>query len=179
MTASAVRSILPPLSPEEREHSDAVVALIHAELEAASGWISFERFMELALYAPGLGYYSAGALKFGAAGDFITAPELSPLFGQALARQCAPLLHGEDADLVELGAGSGALAATLLPALERLGSLPRRYAILEVSADLRARQRRFDAGRSRKAEITACFEQSHAFFDQRERVVCSRCVTRR
>jgi SAM-dependent MidA family methyltransferase len=74
MTASPVRSILPPLSAEERRHSRAVAALIGEQLQAAGGWLSFERFMELALYAPGLGYYSAGSAKLGAVGDFVTAP---------------------------------------------------------------------------------------------------------
>src|SRR5256886_5479179 len=89
MTASGTRSILPPLSPEEACHSAAVAALIHAELAAAAGWLSFERFMELALYAPGLGYYSAGSFKIGAGGDFVTPPEVSGLFRRCLARQCA------------------------------------------------------------------------------------------
>src|SRR5256885_839876 len=92
MTASGTRSILPPLSPEEARHSAAVAALIHAEMAAAAGWLSFERFMELALYAPGLGYYSAGSFKIGAGGDFVTAPEVSDLFGRCLARQCAEVL---------------------------------------------------------------------------------------
>ncbi len=106
-----------------------------------SGWISFERFMELALYTPGLGYYSAGAAKLGAAGDFVTAPEISPLFSRCLAHQVADLLHlRRDADILEFGAGSGALAADLLGELQALGSLPKHYFILEVSADLRERQ---------------------------------------
>jgi SAM-dependent MidA family methyltransferase len=141
MTASAVRSILPPLSPEERRHSDAVVALIRSELDAAGGWISFERFMELALYAPGLGYYSAGSVKLGAGGDFVTAPEVSPLFGRCIARQCAEVLRVTGGSILELGAGTGALAAVILPELATLGVLPERYAILEVSADLADRQR--------------------------------------
>src|SRR2546421_12804448 len=94
MTASGTRSILPPLSPEEARHSAAVAALIHAEMAAAAGWLSFERFMELALYAPGLGYYSAGSFKIGAGGDFCTAPEVSDLFGRCPARQCAEVAAG-------------------------------------------------------------------------------------
>jgi SAM-dependent MidA family methyltransferase len=141
MTASAVRSMLPPLSPEERRHSDAVVAVIGSELDAAGGWISFERFMELALYAPGLGYYSAGSVKLGAGGDFVTAPEMSPLFGRCVARQCAQVLRVTGGSILELGAGTGALAAVILPELAALGVLPERYAILEVSADLADRQR--------------------------------------
>jgi len=100
----------------------------------------FERYMELALYAPGLGYYTAGAHKLGAAGDFITAPELSPLFGRTLARQVAEIVAQSAPHILELGAGSGKLAADMLAELELLGCLPDSYAILEVSADLRARQ---------------------------------------
>src|SRR5438874_1914549 len=135
MTASGTRSILPPLSPEEARHSAAVAALIHAEMAAAAGWLSFERFMELALYAPGLGYYSAGSFKIGAGGDFVTAPEVSDLFGRCLARQCAEVLAVTGGEILELGAGSGRMAATLLTALAAQGRLPQRYAILEVSAD--------------------------------------------
>src|SRR5256884_525362 len=141
MTASGTRSILPPLSPEEARHSAAVAALIHAELAAAAGWLSFERFMELALYAPGLGYYSAGSFKIGAGGDFVTAPEVSDLFGRCLARQCAEVLAVTGGEILELGAGSGRMAATLLTELAAQGRLPQRYSILEVSADLAARQR--------------------------------------
>jgi SAM-dependent MidA family methyltransferase len=97
--------------------------------------------MEIALYEPGLGYYSAGARKLGAAGDFTTAPELSPLFGQTLARQVKELLDAGAPSLLEIGAGSGALAATLLEELEASGSLPEQYLILELSADLRERSR--------------------------------------
>ena len=97
--------------------------------------------MELALYAPGLGYYMAGSTKLGAAGDFITAPELSPLFAQCLARQAAQLVGAGIPDILEVGAGSGALAAGLLETLAALDRLPRRYLILEVSAELRERQR--------------------------------------
>jgi SAM-dependent MidA family methyltransferase len=110
---------------------------------AAAGWLSFERFMELALYAPGLGYYSAGAHKLGAGGDFTTAPEVSRLFGACVARQCAEILGALGAArIVEIGAGSGRLAADILLRLETLGALPDRYCILDVSADLRDRQRR-------------------------------------
>jgi SAM-dependent MidA family methyltransferase len=97
--------------------------------------------MEAALYAPGLGYYAAGATKFGAAGDFVTAPELTPLFGRALAHAIAPVLAETGGDVLELGAGSGRLAADMLGELDRLGAVPARYLILEVSADLRERQR--------------------------------------
>ncbi len=122
--------------------STELCALIRAEMDGAGGALPFARFMELALYSPGLGYYSAPGEKFGEAGDFVTAPELGNLFARCLARQCAQILGplGE-ADVLEAGAGSGALAADLLLELERLGCPPRRYFILELSAGLRARQR--------------------------------------
>jgi SAM-dependent MidA family methyltransferase len=100
----------------------------------------FSRYMELALYAPGLGYYSAGAQKFGLGGDFITAPELSPLFGQVLAGQVDEIMRASAPEVIEIGAGSGLLAVDLLLELERRGNLPARYGILELSAGLRARQ---------------------------------------
>lgn len=110
-------------------------------IRAAGGWLPFEQWMQAALYAPGLGYYSAGSTKLHRAGDFTTAPETSPLFGQALAHQVAEILEASGAHMVlEFGAGSGALAASLLPALQDM-DLPVSYQILEVSADLRARQR--------------------------------------
>ncbi len=103
--------------------------------------MDFARFMEQALYAPGLGYYAAGAQKFGSAGDFVTAPEMTPLFGQALAAQVAQVMALSAPQIIEAGAGSGRLAAGLLLALERLKALPERYWVLELSPDLRARQR--------------------------------------
>jgi len=110
----------------------------------AAGWLSFERFMDIALYAPGLGYYSAGAHKLGAGGDFTTAPEVSRLFGACVARQCAEILSALGmGNILEIGAGSGRLAADILLRLETLGELPERYCILEISADLRERQRRY------------------------------------
>lgn len=132
---------LPPLSAAEREHSARLVSRIRAEIEAGSGWISFARFMEMALYEPGLGYYSAGATKFGAQGDFVTAPEISPLFSRCLARQCAEVLGSlGGGSVLEVGAGSGTMAADVLNELAALDQLPERYFILEVSADLRERQ---------------------------------------
>jgi SAM-dependent MidA family methyltransferase len=131
---------LPPPPADALALSTQLNALIRREIGAAGGWLPFARYMELALYAPGLGYYSAGSRKLGAAGDFVTAPELSPLFGRALARQLAELVRQGLPGILELGAGSGALAATLLTELAALGSLPERYNILEVSADLRERQ---------------------------------------
>jgi SAM-dependent MidA family methyltransferase len=132
---------LPDVSPDEAAHSAVLVARIHAAIDAAGGWISFARFMQMALYEPGLGYYSAGARKIGAAGDFITAPEVAPVFSRCLATQCAEVLDAlGGGDVLEFGAGSGTMAAVMLQELEALGVLPGRYLILDVSADLRERQ---------------------------------------
>lgn len=118
-----------------------VLAHVQGLITEHAGFLPFERYMHEVLYAPGLGYYSAGAHKLGAGGDFTTAPEISPLFGGCVAAQCAPLLHAlTDAEIVELGAGTGRLAFDVLQALAQRGVLPVRYGILEVSADLRARQ---------------------------------------
>lgn len=124
------------------EHSARLAALLHQRIQAQDG-IPFSDFMQAALYEPGLGYYSAGARKLGRGGDFTTAPEISPLFSRCLARQCAELLAvlGGDAELMEFGAGSGAMAVEILGELARMDCLPRRYTIIEVSADLRQRQR--------------------------------------
>ncbi|MBU1394842.1 MAG: SAM-dependent methyltransferase [Gammaproteobacteria bacterium] len=132
--------MLPVPTPDALAHSQRVAAHLRALIDAAGGWISFAQFMEAALYAPGLGYYAAGAMKFGAAGDFVTAPEMTPLFGRTLAHAIAPVLAATDGEVLELGAGSGRLAVDALGELERLDALPARYCILEVSADLRARQ---------------------------------------
>ncbi|MDO9052648.1 MAG: SAM-dependent methyltransferase [Gallionella sp.] len=140
MTTSPATS-LPEPGAEAAQHSARLIDTIRHEIAAQGGWISFARYMELALYAPGLGYYTAGAQKFGESGDFITAPELSPLFGRTLARQVAEIMVGSAPHILELGAGSGKLAADILSELEQLDCLPDSYDILEVSADLRARQR--------------------------------------
>jgi SAM-dependent MidA family methyltransferase len=130
------------LSPLELAHAERLRAVIVQDIEACGGWISFERYMDLALYAPGLGYYSAGARKMGAGGDFTTAPEISRLFGACIARQCAEIMaETVQGAVLELGAGSGRLALDILTRMEALGCLPDRYLVLEVSADLRARQR--------------------------------------
>ena len=123
------------------QHSAFMVQHIRDEIAASGGWISFARYMELALYAPGLGYYTAGAHKFGEAGDFITAPELSALFGRTLANQMAEIIPASAPHILELGAGSGKLALDMLQEMESLGCLPESYSILEVSADLRERQK--------------------------------------
>ncbi len=131
------------LSAEELQHTARVAERVAQEIAAAGGWISFERYMDIALYAPGLGYYSAGAHKLGRGGDFTTAPEISRLFGACVAQQCADILRDlGGGSILEIGAGSGRLAADMLSRLETLGRLPARYLILEVSADLRERQRR-------------------------------------
>jgi SAM-dependent MidA family methyltransferase len=131
---------LPEPSADARAASEALSAIIAAEIAARGGWMPFARYMELALYAPGLGYYSGGSRKFGAEGDFLTAPELTPLYGQALARQVAQVLAASSPLVMEAGAGSGRLAADLLLALDALGCAPEHYRILELSGELRARQ---------------------------------------
>jgi SAM-dependent MidA family methyltransferase len=134
--------MLPTLSPEEEAHSLAVRDAIRARIEAAGGWVPFDEFMEMALYAPGLGYYTAGGRKIGQGGDFTTAPEVSDLFSRCVARQCAEALDSARAgSILELGAGTGRMAAEILATLASLGATPERYLILEVSADLRERQK--------------------------------------
>ncbi|MFA7269891.1 MAG: SAM-dependent methyltransferase [Sterolibacterium sp.] len=139
---------LPEPSEAQRAASFALCRRIAAEIAAAGGWMPFSRYMELALYTPGLGYYSGGTRKFGAAGDFVTAPELTPLFAHALAVQAAQIMTDSSAQILEAGAGSGILAAELLLELERLGSLPDCYLILELSGELRARQQETLAARA-------------------------------
>ena len=131
----------PTPSTEALNHSETLHALIRGDIAANAGWIAFAHYMDLALYAPRLGYYTAGARKLGGEGDFITAPEMTPLFGQTLARQVVQVLQSNLDQILEIGAGSGALAAALLAELERLDRLPQRYFILEVSPDLRERER--------------------------------------
>lgn len=129
--------------PDElaRAHSEALVEHVRAEIAAAGGFMDFARYMELTLYAPGLGYYSAGARKFGAGGDFVTAPEISALYSRCVARSCADVLKRTGGgDVLELGAGSGVMAADVLHELAACAALPERYCILERSADLRKRQ---------------------------------------
>ena len=136
-------SRMPTPDADALAHSERLRQLLQEQIIAAGGAIPFSRFMELALYAPGLGYYSAGAHKFGMGGDFVTAPELGPLFAATVADALAPVLQqlGPDATLLELGGGSGAFAEVALKRLLALDALPTRYALLEPSADLRERQR--------------------------------------
>lgn len=131
---------LPVPGPDALVHSARLCDLIRADIAAQGGWIPFSRFMELALYAPGFGYYTAGARKFGEEGDFTTAPELSTLFGRTVARQLIEVMRASSPHILELGAGSGKLALDILGELERRDELPESYSILEVSADLRERQ---------------------------------------
>jgi SAM-dependent MidA family methyltransferase len=134
-----MRTSLPAPTPAQAAHSAKVAEAITNRI-VANGPLRFDAFMDLALYAPGLGYYSAGATKIGRDGDFTTAPELGSVFARCLAEAVAPELAPTGADVVELGAGTGALAVGLLTALATLGRLPARYRIVEVSADLRDRQ---------------------------------------
>ena len=133
--------MLPAMSTEEGSHSRQVSQLIRERTVKAGGWLPFDAFMELALYAPGLGYYTAGGTKIGRGGDFTTAPEVSNLFSVCVARQCSEVLQRTGGSIFELGAGTGRMAATVLSTLASLGELPEQYLILEVSADLRERQR--------------------------------------
>ena len=134
-------SQLPIPDSDALAHSQRLETYISEQIKAANGWISFSKFMEHSLYALGLGYYTAGAKKFGAAGDFVTAPEMTGLFGQALARQIRQIMAESSPQIIEVGAGSGRLASDLLLELECLDCLPERYFILDLSADLRQRQR--------------------------------------
>lgn len=145
------------IDADARAHSERLQALIRSEIQSAGGAIPFWRFMELALYAPGLGYYSAGATKFGAAGDFITAPELGPLFAECVAEAVVPVLQqlGPQAHFVEVGGGSGRFAGDAITRMAQMDALPARYSILEPSADLRERQgeylrQRLDASQFRR-----------------------------
>jgi SAM-dependent MidA family methyltransferase len=141
MTSGASVSTLPSLTTAERAHAARVAAHIREFIAAQGGVIGFDAFMRLALYAPGLGYYSAGATKFGGDGDFVTAPEISSLFSRCVARQVAEILADRGGEILELGAGLGTLAADVLTELAALECLPANYYILEVSADLAERQR--------------------------------------
>jgi SAM-dependent MidA family methyltransferase len=132
---------LPEPDAESVAHSARVAVFLREQIAAAGGQISFAEYMHHALYAPRLGYYSAGAAKFGPSGDFVTAPEVSPVFGRVLARQCASILSEiESPSILEFGAGSGRLAVDVLRKLSDFDALPERYLVLEVSADLRERQ---------------------------------------
>ncbi|HEX7156829.1 MAG TPA: SAM-dependent methyltransferase [Burkholderiaceae bacterium] len=134
---------LPEPDAESAASSARLVRRIEAAIVAAGGWLPFDRYMQMALYEPGLGYYDGSRVKFGAPGDYVTAPEISPLFARALAAQVAQAFTQAPVPprVLEFGAGSGALADGLIAELARLGCAVERYSIVEVSADLRARQR--------------------------------------
>ena len=132
---------LPPPSPEAAAHSHELAERIANTIGEEGGWIPFSRFMELALYMPGFGYYAAGSRKIGAEGDFVTAPELTPMFARCLAMQVRQVLDRLGGEILELGPGSGVLAADLFEELKTQGAAPARYRLLEVSPELRERQR--------------------------------------
>ena len=137
---------LPIPSAELQAHSQQLCELVQQKIAESGGWITFAAFMRMALYTPHLGYYSGGVQKFGKGGDFVTAPEISPLFAQTLARQASQILAASSGDILEpnileLGAGTGKLAADLLLELQVLNALPTHYFILEVSDHLRQIQR--------------------------------------
>jgi SAM-dependent MidA family methyltransferase len=134
---------LPIPSLEAQEQSQQLGHIIQQAIAQNKGWISFADFMQIALYSPNLGYYSGGVKKFGVGGDFVTAPEISPLFAQTLARQAAQVQVETRGDILELGAGTGKLAADILLELARLNKLPNQYFILEVSDYLRQIQREY------------------------------------
>lgn len=138
---------LPSLSDAERAVLDTMRRELRAAIAQSGGALPFDRYMELALYSPGLGYYVNGRRRFGEEGDFVTAPELSPLFGACVANYCARWLERvEQGDVLEFGAGSGRLASDILRRLQKLNCLPRRYFILELSPDLqRDQQERISA----------------------------------
>lgn len=141
MTRTARPMDLPQPDPDALAHSQRLQGRIAAEIDSQHGVIGFDRYMELCLYAPGLGYYMAGSRKFGAEGDFITAPEVSPLFSRCLAMQCLEAFRFlPEPNILEFGAGCGVMAAEILRQLARQEALPERYLILEISPELRQRQ---------------------------------------
>lgn len=131
---------LPEPSHDALNASRALHNLIANDIRRHSGWISFAQYMEQLLYAPGLGYYSGGAAKLGKDGDFTTAPEITPLFGAALAHVAADLMAQTGLQILEFGAGTGKLARDILTELKEMGIAVHRYSIVEVSGELRARQ---------------------------------------
>lgn len=162
----SLHATLPPASEIALAHSHAVQTLIRDKIHAAGGWIPFEQFMNLALYAPGMGYYSSGATKLGSAGDFVTAPEISSLFGRTVAQQVLQISRQiKHADILEFGAGSGKLALDILLELEKSDALPGKYFILEVSAELRQRQQALFANKAPQlVQVIEWLEQLPAQF---------------
>jgi SAM-dependent MidA family methyltransferase len=144
--APAAAGALPEPDAAARSRSRRLRQRICQRIAQAGGWLGFADYMQMALYEPGLGYYDAGGSKFGPQGDFVTAPEISPLFAQAIAEQLAQAFDQVPAQVLEFGAGTGALAQELIADLGRRGCALQQYFILEVSADLRARQQQRLAG---------------------------------
>jgi SAM-dependent MidA family methyltransferase len=138
--ALSAEPVLPPPAPEAAAHSRLLAELIASTILDAGGWIPFDRYLDLALYAPGQGYYAAGSRKFGSEGDFVTAPEISPMFARCIALQARQVLEAVGGDILELGPGSGRLAADLYAELKDQGKAPKNYFLLEVSPELRERQ---------------------------------------
>lgn len=151
---------IPTPEAEALRHSQLLTEAIVAEIEQNGGRISFERYMAMALAHPGLGYYVSGSQKFGASGDFVTAPEISPLFSYCLARQCVEILASLDTSaekaVLEFGAGTGIMAADILLEMEKLGELPQRYYILELSAELKQRQK--ETIQNKASHLVNCVE---------------------
>jgi SAM-dependent MidA family methyltransferase len=155
LTASAPLA----LEPEEARRSAELAARIRARMAAAGGWLPFSAFMQAALYEPELGYYAVDRPIFGAAGDFVTAPELSPLFARCLAAAAVPILDAAGGgEVLEFGAGSGRMAADLIAALAHRGQVPRRYRIVEPSRAMQRRQRDFLFGHPATAPMIGRFE---------------------
>ena len=147
-----MKDALPPPDEDQLAASRALALRISEAVGEAGGWLRFDEWMRRALYEPGLGYYSGGSRKFGAEGDFVTAPEISPLFGECVAAQCAQWFdEGVEPAVLEFGAGSGALAAQVLARLDALGFPGAQYRIVELSGELRERQRETIAARAPQA----------------------------
>ena len=141
------KSVLPTPDKHALVTSEALTEVIREEIDSCGGKINFARYMQMVLYSPGLGYYTAGSQKFGMAGDFVTAPEISSLFSISVAQQIqqviAELSQYDDIVILEVGGGSGRMAADIMRALEAQRSLPQHYLILELSPDLKRRQREY------------------------------------
>ena len=149
------------LTSLETEHSELLKAKIASQIASQGGWMPFSQYMQMALYEPGMGYYSAGAHKLGAGGDFTTAPELSPLFGAAICSTLLPVLEalkekGFPTQILEFGAGTGKLATSILTRLDDLGFKLDRYDIIEISPDLAQRQQERINGVAKKLELNTC-----------------------
>ena len=140
---SDINSSLPIPDPSARSHSEKLTTYIKNLIDEQGGTIGFDEYMNTVLYQPGLGYYSAGCQKFGSDGDFVTAPEVSKIFSKCLASQCSQILNDfEESAILEIGAGTGVMARDLLLDLDQCNSLPDKYYIFEISADLKQKQQK-------------------------------------